>query len=346
MACLHRRALHLLTVMSFAMLLATPPVACADDVAHRILERTTLPGNVQWDYLMVDGAAHRLYLTRGDHVDVLDLQSGAIIGSVAGAGVHGVALAPQLDRGFISNGGDNTVTAFALSTLKVIARVPTELNPDAIVYDPASQRVFAANGKSGSLTAIDAASNKVLGSIAVGGKLEFAAVDNRGKLFVNVEDRNQIAVLDTASLAITQRFALGDACDEPAGLSIDVAGNRLYAGCHNMKMAIVDAVNGRILGTSPIGRGSDATVYDAARKLAFSSNGDGTLTVLSGVAPYAVRQVLPTMPGARTMALDPLTHRLYLVSSELEPEDPAAKQTPAARPKRKPGTFTLLTVGP
>ena len=335
-----------MAVLSCAVLLSTAPGAGADDAPYRILERTTLPGNVQWDYLIADGAAQRLYLTRGDHVDVLALQSGAIIGSVAGDGVHGVALAPQLDRGFISNGRDNTVTVFTLSTLKVIARLPTELNPDAIVYDPASQRVFAANGKSGSLTAIDALTNRVLGSIAIGGKLEFAAVDNRGKLYVNVEDRNQIAVLDTASLAITQRFALGNACDEPAGLSIDLTGNRLYAGCHNMKMAIVDAGSGRILATPPIGRGSDATVYDAARNLAFSANGEGTLTVLSGVAPFAVRQVLPTMPGARTMALDPVTHRIYLVSSELEPEQSAATQGPVVRPKRKPGTFTLLTVGP
>lgn len=333
-----------LVALSLAALLTTAP-AMAQAPGYRIIDRQVLAGPVQWDYLAADGASQRLYLSRGDRVEVVDLRSGRVIGSVPGAGVHGVALAPELDRGYASNGRDNSVTVFRLATLETVATVPTELNPDAIVYDPASRRVFAANGRSGSLTAIDTATNRAVGTIAVGGKLEFATVDGKGRLFVNVEDRNQIAVVDTAALRVVQRFDLGGVCDEPAGLSMDVAGGRLYAGCHNQKMAVVDAVSGKILATPAIGRGSDATFYDAAKALAFSSNGDGTLTVISGSAPYAVQQVLQTMAGARTMALDDVSHRLYLVSAETAAAA-ATKDVPAPRPTRTPGTFTLLTVAP
>lgn len=316
---------------------------------YKVVERRVLPGNVQWDYLLADGFAKRLYLSRGDYLEVLNLKSGALIGTVPGLGVHGVALAPELDRGFISNGRDNTVTVFSLSSLKIVAKLPTGVNPDAIVYDPVSKRVFAANGKSGSITAIDAVTDKVVGTTQIDGKLEFAVVNNKGKLFVNVEDHNQIAVVDTTSLNVLQRFDLGTACNEPAGLSMDVIGNRLYAGCHNQKMVIVDAATGTIVATPSIGRGSDATLYDAETNSAFSSNGEGSLTVISGKPPFAVEQVLQTMPGARTMALDAVTHRIYLVSAESEQESdslaPANKGAPTPRPKRKEGTFTLLTVG-
>jgi DNA-binding beta-propeller fold protein YncE len=332
------------TLLSIASLSILQP-AHAVTPPYKVFERRVLPGNVQWDYLLADGIAKRLYLSRGDHLDVLNLKSGSVIGTVPGVGVHGVALAQELDRGFISNGRDNTVTVFSLSSLKIVAKLPTGVNPDAIVYDPASKRVFAANGKSGSITAIDAVTDKVVGTTQIDGKLEFAVVDNKGKLFVNVEDHNQIAVVDTTSLNVLQRFDLGTACDEPAGLSMDVIGNRLYAGCHNQKMVIVDAATGTVVATPSIGRGSDATYYDAETNSAFSSNGEGSLTVISGKPPYAVEQVLQTMPGARTMALDAVTHRIYLVSAESESALPVVQGVPESRPKRKEGTFTLLTVG-
>jgi len=263
---------------------------------------------------------------------------------------HGVALAADLDRGFTSNGKDNSVTIFALSTLKVIGSVPAEKKPDGIVYDPASKRVFAANGESGSLTPIDAATGKALTAIPLGGKPEFVAVDGKGRLFVNLEDKNLLLVVDTNKLTVTHRYDLSASCDEPAGLSIDPGTQRLFVGCHNQKMAIVDANTGKILDAPPIGRGSDATAYDAQANLAFSSNGDGTLNVISPLDQkhYQRKQTVNTMPGARTMAIDPVSHKVYLVAAETEPVDADAgtQQKPAVRAHLKPDTLTLITVSP
>ncbi len=326
---------------------ALPLTVTAADTAYHLADKIRLEGKVAWDYLSFEPARQRLFITRGDHVDVFDTASKRITGSIADThGVHGVALAPELDRGFTSNGQDNTVTVFELSTLKILGTIATGERPDAIVYDAASKRVFTANAKSQDLTAIDALAGKVLGTIAVGGKPEFAVVDGKGKLFVNIETRNQLLAVDTAKLSVSSTFDISFACDEPAGLAIDAAVQHLFVTCHNQKMAVVDGNTGKILATPPIGKGSDAAVFDAASGLVFSSNGEGTLTVIgrNDAGGYAVRQTVDTMRGARTMALDPATHTLYLVSAEYGPLAESAKA--GSRPPLKEGTFTLLTVAP
>jgi YVTN family beta-propeller protein len=294
---------------------------------------------VKWDYLAYDVGSKRLFITRGDHVDVYDTTLDRVVASIADTpGVHGVALAPELNKGFTSNGRSNTVTVFELSSLKVLETLPTGKKPDAIVYDRFTGRVFAANGESGTLTVIDAARSEVLATVVVGGKLEFAVVDGKGRLYVNVENDNILAVVDTVKLSVLARHDLSASCDEPAGLAIDPGAERLFVGCHNQTMAVVSGVTGEILATAPIGKGCDATAYDSELKLAFSSNGEGTLTIISADT-YAVSQTLATQPTARTMALDNTSHRIYTVAADSE-----APNVVGVRPRLKPGTFTLLTV--
>jgi DNA-binding beta-propeller fold protein YncE len=313
----------------------------AAEPAYHVTHKEILPGAVRWDYLTYDAGSKRLFITRGDHVDVYDTKLGRMVGRIANTpGVHGVALAPGLDRGFTSNGGGNTVTAFELSSLKVLATLPAGEKPDAIVYDRFTGRVFAANGDSGTLTVIDAAKSEVLGTVDVGGKLEFAAADGKGRLYVNVESKNALAVVDTVKLRVLARYDLSASCEGPAGLAIDPGTERLFVGCRNQNMAVVAGRTGQILATVPIGKGCDATAYDGTLKLAFSSNGEGTLTIISADT-YAIRQTLATQPTARTMALDASSHRIYTVAADREPPIVAG-----VRPRLTPGTFTLLTVSP
>ena len=326
-----------------------PILSNAGDADYHVSDKQHLEGDVKWDYLIVDGERHHLFITHGDRVDVFDVEKKQIVGTIPDTnGVHGVALAADLDRGFTSNGKDNSVTIFELSTLKVIGNTPTEKKPDGIVYDLASKRVFVANGESGNLTPLDAVAGKSLSAIPLDGKPEFVAVDGKGHLFVNLEDKNQLVVVDTQRLVVTQRYDLSASCDEPAGLSIDPETQRLFVGCHNQKLTIVDANTGKILDALHIGRGNDATSYDSAAGLAFSSNGDGSLNVVSAIdaTHYQVRQTVNTMPSARTMALDPVTHKIYLVAAETEHEEALNQQKPIPHARLKPGTFTLITVSP
>ncbi|MEO7108649.1 MAG: hypothetical protein ABIZ09_19905 [Rhodoferax sp.] len=324
----------------FGALVACSALAQASEPVFHITSKQALAGNVRWDYLSFDAASNRLFITKGDHVDVYDTQVGKVTGTISNTpGVHGVAFAPDLDRGYTSNGASSTVTVFELSTLRVLGTLPAEKKPDAITYDPASQRVFVANGGSGSLTVIDAKSDKVVETIAVGGKLESSAVDAKGLFYVNIEDKNAIAVVDTHSLKVVATHDISSACEEPTGLSIDPATQRLFVGCGNQKMAILDARSGKILASVPVGKGCDATSFDPELNLAFASAGDGTLTIVSGKS-YAVSQVVLTQTTARTMALDALHHRAYTVAAEREPQ-----LTAGGRPKLKEGTFALITVG-
>lgn len=332
-----------------AFSLCNPIASHAEDVGYHVSDRQHLDGDVKWDYLIVDAVHRHLFITHGDRVEVFDIDKKQIVGAILNThGVHGVALAADLDRGFTSNGKDDSVTIFTLSTLKVIGSASTGKKPDGIVYDPASKRVFAANGESGSLTPVDALAGEALAAIPLGGKPEFVAVDGKGRLFVNLEDKNQLVVVDTQKLAVTHRYDLSASCDEPAGLSIDPDTQRLFIGCHNQKMAILDANTGKILDALRIGRGNDATAYDAAAKLAFSSNGDGTLNVIGALdaAHYRIMQTVNTMPSARTLAIDQLSHKIYLVAAETEPADAATQQNPARRARLKLDTFTLITVSP
>jgi YVTN family beta-propeller protein len=316
---------------------------------YRVAQRQHLDGPPRWDYLSFDPSSKLLYISHLDQVDVFDTVGRTVVGKVTGVhGVHGVALAPELDRGYTSNGRDGTVSVFAMSTRQVLASVNAGKNPDAIIYDPASKRVFAANGGSSNVTVIDGMRNAAVGTIALNGRPEFVAVDDHGKLFVNLEDKNAIAVINTATLAITARFDISASCDEPAGLSIDREHNMLFVGCRNQKMVIVDATSGRIIDTLPIGRGNDATAFDPGLRRAFSANGDGTLNVFEAGADgrYTLRQSLATLPGARTMALDAQSHAIYLMAGQVDHVDAPTVQAPHPRPVLKPDSFTLFTVLP
>jgi DNA-binding beta-propeller fold protein YncE len=339
-----------LAIAALTILCLSPPIsAFAEDAGYRVTDKQHLEGDIKWDYLIVDAGHRHLFISNGDRVEVFDVDKKQIVGAITNThGVHGIALAPDLDRGFTSNGKDNNVTIFELSTLKIIGNSQTEKKPDGIVYDPSSKRVFAANGESGSLTPVDALTGKSLTAIPLGGKPEFVAVDGKGRLFVNIEDKNELVVVDTQKLAITHRYDLSASCDEPAGLSIDPDSQRLFVGCHNQKMTIVDANTGKILDSLPIGRGNDATAYDATSRLVFSSNGDGTLNVISSLdaTHYQIRQTVNTLPGARTLAIDPVSHKVYLVTAETEPAEATTQPKESHRPRFKPDTFTLITVSP
>jgi len=331
-----------------AILTFCAAAAHADAPAYNVTDTLHLAGPVRWDYLTFDADAHRLFITRGESVDVLDVLSKTIVGSIPDThGVHGVALAPSLNRGFISDGKTNSATVFDLATLKTIATVPTGTKPDAIVYDPTSQRVFTANGESDDLTVIDAKDAKVLSTIKVGGDPEFAAVDGEGRLYVNLENKAQLVVVDTKELKVLAHYDLAPKCDGPTGLSIDTAQHRLFVSCANKVMLIVDAATGHILETLPIGEHSDATLFDPSSKLAFSSNGDGTLTIIgqTDADHYSVVQTVKTLPTARTMALNPGTHEIYLAAAETEGFEPAKNGRPP-RPHMKADTFMIVTVAP
>ncbi len=323
--------------------------ASSIDTNYRVIETLHLSGAVRWDYLTIDPIHYRLFVTRGDRVDVVDLKTNALIGSISGTqGVHGVALAPDLGRGFTSNGTANSATVFDLITFKSLMVIKTGTKPDAIVYDPATHRVFTANGQSADLTAIDGEKGVVVSTIKLGGEPEFAVVDGRGHLYVNLVDRSQVSVVDTRHLTIEAHYDLAPQCQGPTGLSIDVQRQRLFVSCRNQVMVIVAAETGKILTTLPIGQFSDATVFDAEKGLAFSSNLDGTLTIVNARDPdrYSVLQSVMTAPGARTMALDPNTHRIYLATAKIERIDPPTAARPHPRPLMEPNTFMILIVAP
>ena len=315
---------------------------------YRVLRRTVLGGEGGWDYLTADAPSHRLFVSRGTHVMVVDTRTDSVVGEIPGTpGVHGIALAPELGRGFTSNGRDSTVTVFDLKTLAPLGTTHvTGRGPDAIAYEPVSKRVFTFNGGSGSATAVDAATGRVVGTLDLGGRPESAVSDGAGRMFVNLEDRSEIVPFDARTLRAGPHWALAG-CEEPSGLAIDRAHHRLFAVCSNGKMAVVDAASGRVVATVPIGEGPDAAAFDPATQTVFSSNGEGTLTVVHEDTPdrYRVVQTLATQRSARTMALDPGTHRLYLVTAEFGPAPAATADTPRPRRPMIPGSFVLLTVG-
>jgi YVTN family beta-propeller protein len=306
----------------------------------------------RWDYLTLDSQAHRLYLSRTTHVAVMDTASGQIVGDIPGGHrVHGIALAPELGRGFVSDGTTpGAVIVFDLKTLKVTEVVTVPANgPDCIVYDPVSKRVFTFNGQSSSATAIDAATGKVVGTIELGGDPEFAVVDGKGHLYDNLEDKSEQLEIDSRSLKITRRWPLAP-CEGPSGLAIDTGHRRLFAGCHNRTMAVVDADRGTVITTLPIGDGVDANGYDPGMHLAFSSNGQSaTLTVVHEDSPNQFTELgnVKTAPAARTMAVDPMTHHVFVVTADMGPRPAAATaQNPRRSAQPIPGTFKVLEYAP
>jgi len=277
---------------------------------------------------------------------VVDPDSGKTLDEIPETpGIHGVALAPDLGRGFTSNGRESMVTIFDLKTLKPIQKVKTGDTPDAIAYDPKSRRVFTFNARGHSASAIDAATGTLVGEVPLGGKPEFAVSDGKGHIYANIEDKNEMAVIDPDKLTVKARWPLAP-CEEPSGLAFDQEHHRLFAGCSNKMMTIVNADTGHVVTTIPIGQGVDANAFDPGTQLAFSSNGEGTLTVVHEDAPdkYLVLGNVETARGARTMALDPKTHTIYLVTAKFGPKPAPTADNPRARPPMLPGTFELLIV--
>jgi YVTN family beta-propeller protein len=314
-----------------------------------LLQHWKLGGAGGWDYLTMDSAKKRLFISRATRVDVVSVESGKLLGSIPDTqGVHGIALAPALKRGFTSNGRANSVTAFDLDTLKVIkeAKVSGQ-NPDAILYEPSGKHVFTFNGASKDVTVLDASSLAVVATIPVPDKPEFAAQDGHGQIFVNIEsDPGQMVVIDTQKLTVKSTWPL-PGCNSPSGLAIDRAHRRLFSVCDGKVMAVTDAVSGGQTALVPIGEHPDAAGYDQKRGLVFSSNGEGTLSVVRQDSPdrYTVVQTLPTQRGARTMALDEMTGKVYLVTADFGPAPAATAEQPRPRPALIPDSFVLLVVG-
>ena len=312
-----------------------------------LLKALPVGGSGGWDYVTLDSDHHRLYVPRFDRVLVLDLE-GKTLGTLPGTeGVHGVALAPDLDRGFTSNGRSQSVTIFRPSTLEILGQMKaTGEGPDAILYDPFTHRVFSFNGHGKDITAYDAAKGGVVGSIPLGHKPEFAVADGKGRLYVNLEDASEVAVIDATTLKVLHRWPLAPV-EEPSGMAMDTAHRRLFIVGRNKLMAVMDADSGKVVATPAIGAGADGAAFDPGTHTAYSSNGEGTLTVVRQDTPdtYRVEAQAPTQRGARTMALDPATHRLYLPTAEFQTAPPAAPGAPRPRPAMVPDSFRILVMG-
>ena len=306
-----------------------------------------LGGEGRWDTLTFDLSSRRLFIARETHVVVLDVDRERVVGEIPDtAGVHAVAVAPDLGRGFTSNGRAGTVTIFDLKTLAVLKQVPVGQNPDAIVYDHASQRVFAMNGRSDDVSVIDAKTGTVIATLPLGGRPEFGVADGLGALYVNLEDKGETIRISTQTTSITARWPLAP-CIGPSGIAIDTAARRVFVACANRSMVVLDADSGQVVATLPIGTGVDGAAFDAGNGLAFSSNGEGTLTVVgkTSTGSYAVLEDVATQRGARTMALDPARHQVLLATADFEPAPASTGSTPPARPQPVPGTFAILVFG-
>jgi DNA-binding beta-propeller fold protein YncE len=330
---------------------------------YKLANKFTLGGPGGWDYLEIDPATHRVFISRGTHVMVVDPESGKVLGDIPNTmGVHGIALAPEFNHGFTSNGMSGTATMFDMTTLQALGEPKTEKGPDAIIYDPGSKRVFTMNGAGNSATAIDAKTGEVAGSVALGGAPEFAAADGKGHVFANLEDKSALVEIDSKALTLMNTWPLAP-CDSPSGLAIDTKNNRLVVGCHNKMMAFVDGSTGKVVGTVAIGTGVDANKFDPGTGFAFASCGDGTITVAHEDSPdkFTVVDTIQTQNGARTMAVDYANHNVVTVTAQFEappavPPAPPAAAPPAGgapgappaarggyrRPAMVPDTFTLL----
>jgi YVTN family beta-propeller protein len=300
------------------LILSGTLMAGAASGGYSVVKKIPIPGQGSFDYLTVDETARRLYVSHGTQVEVLDIDSLTIVGSIPKTpGVHGVAIAPEIGRGFVSNGQASTVTIFDLKTLKPIADVPTGQKPDAIIYDPATSRVFAFNGGSNSATAIDAATGKVAGTVNLDGGPEFAAADGNGYVFNSLEDESLVLKINSRELKVEQRWPTAP-CSSPSSMAMDRANRRLFVGCRSRVMAVIDADSGKVITTLPIGDHVDATAFDQETRLIFNSNGEGTISVIHQDGPdkYSIVETVKTAPRAKTMALDPKTHRLFLSTAE------------------------------
>jgi DNA-binding beta-propeller fold protein YncE len=297
-----------------ALLVALCLPAAAAGSGYRVIKKIPVGGEGGWDYLTVDSDAHRLYVSHGTRVEVIDLDAEKVVGQIPDtAGVHGIALVPEFGRGYTSNGRSSNSTMFDTKTLEILGQVPTGNKPDAIIYDPASKRVFAFNGDGNSATAINAADGKVAGTVDLGGGPEFAAADGAGKVFVNLEEEGQVVAFDSLQLKVLNKWPL-DPCKTPTAMAMDRKNRRLFIGCRSHLAAIVNADTGKVIQTLPIGDHVDAAAFDSDAGLIFFSNGDGTINILhqDSLDQYTAVDTVQTAPRAKTMTFDPATKRLYL----------------------------------
>src|SRR6266849_3569160 len=309
---------------------------------YKVVKTVPISGEGGWDYVYVDSDARRVYVSHATQVVVLDADSYEVVGSIPDTqGVHGIAIAPELGRGFTSNGRSNDVTIFDLKTLKTIGTVKTDANPDAIVYDSVSKRVFTFNGRGKNTTAINAADGTVAGTLPLGGKPEFAVTDGKGSIWVNDEDTSELHHLDAQNLKELHKWPLAP-CKSPSGLAGDLKSRRLIAVCDDKVSSIVDADSGKVVANPPICEGPDAAAFDPADNLFLVSCGDGNLTVIREDSPdkYTVVENVPTKKTARTLGLDLKTHKIFLPSAEFEPPAPGER-----RGKMKPGSFAIIVGG-
>lgn len=295
-----------------------------------------------WDYLAIND--NELYVSHGNQVNILNKTTGDSIGILENTnGVHGIAFIPSLNKGYTTNGRLNNVTVFDLATHKILDQIATGQNPDAILYDDFSKQIITCNGRSNDLTIIDPISGKLIATIPVGGKPETAVTNHAGKLYVNIEDKNEIVVVNTNTHKVEQHWSLGDA-EGPTGLAMDVVTKRLFAGCEKI-LVVMDANNGNIISKLPIGDGCDGVAFDNATQTIFTSNGEGNMTVINEKGPnkFVIASTVITKRGARTITIDDSSHLLYLPTAEFEPLPANAKQ--GDRPKMKAGTFQVMVIG-
>jgi len=317
------------------------PNSQAQKSEYRLSKSIQLTGDGGWDYLSVDEANQKLFVSHGSQVNVVDLKTGkqnSVIPSTEG--VHGIAIANDLNKAFISCGKDSSVTVVDLTTFKLIAKITgTGKNPDAILYDPFSKKVFTFNGRSSNATVIDAVTLKVLVNIPLSGKPEFSQADGKGKIYVNIEDKSTIAIVNTVSLKVEKEWSIAPG-EEPSGLALDIVNHRLFSVCGNKMMTVSDPLSGKVITTVPIGDGCDGVAFDSATKRIFASNGDGTMTVVQQVSAdqYRVLENIPTQQGARTITVNKTTHHLYLSVAEYMPG--------TGRRPAKPGSFKVLDFEP
>ncbi len=337
--------MKIVRTVTFLLIVAIGSLWAQDHPGYHVVKKTLIGGEGGWDYLFVDAGARRLYLSHGNRVVVLDSDSLNVVGEIPNTqGVHGVAVAPEFDHGFTSNGHSSTVTIFDLKTLRVIKEVPvTGKNPDAILYDPFSKKLFTFNGRSQDATVLNPESGDTLATIFLGGKPEFAVTDLKGHVYVNIEDKSEIAAIDAQSNKVLNRWSITPG-EEPSGLAMDVANRRLFSVCGNKMMIVSDPDSGKVVTTIPIGEGPDACKFDPETHLAYSSNGEGTITVIREESPtrFVVVETAKTQPRARTMEIDTKTHALFTVTAEFGETPKPTAEHPRPRPPMVPNTFILL----
>jgi DNA-binding beta-propeller fold protein YncE len=334
-------------VCTLLLISAAGAYAAPQGSSYKVLRRMPVGGEGGWDYLMVDPDSHRIYISRGTHVMVVDEISGKVVGDIPDTkGVHGIAVAADLGKGFTSNGGTASVTIFDLKTLKPISDVkPTGEDPDSIIYDPGTKRVFTFNGKNANATAIDATTGKIVGTVKLSGKPEEPALDGHGNLFVNIEDKSELTEFDTKTLAVKGSWPLAP-CEGPSALAYDAAHRRLFAACDKV-MVVVNADTGKVVASPPIGGDPDGNGYDPATGLLFAACREGLISILHQDSPdkYSAVANLTTQYGTRTMTLDPKTHHIFTVTADFKPAGPPTADNPRPRPQPIAGSFVVLELG-